>query len=232
MRLKDIFTLIFFVILLVTIPFSSASFLDLDGSYDTNNPYKYVDPTGEIPVDIIVDVAFIAYGAYRFAKDPSFRTAGDFGADVDFAFLPYVPNVKRLAEGAKLAEKGVEAARAGEKVRDVEKTIETAKNVPNPYGRLGSPEHRAEVEKITREIESNQQLKAQKEYTIRDPQTNQVKRFADVASVSKDKPVEFFQVGRVTKTGEPVARERRAIQDIQKTTGKRVTFRQYTPRRR
>ena len=90
-------------------------------SYVRNNPYKYVDPTGEIPIDVIVDVGFIAYGVYQFARNPSLRSAGELGADVAFAFIPFLPNIKRIKEGAKALGKAEDVkgvGRAGEKASD------------------------------------------------------------------------------------------------------------------
>ena len=86
-------------------------------TYVRNNPYKYVDPTGEVPVETIVDVVFIAYGSYQFARDPSLQTFSDLGIDVGFALLPYVPNVKRVAEGAKAINKAIDVVRGGENLR-------------------------------------------------------------------------------------------------------------------
>jgi len=90
-------------------------------TYVRNNPYKYVDPSGEIPVETIVDVVFIAYGTYQFARDPSLQTFSDLGVDVGFALLPYVPNVKRFAEGAKLIDKAKDVLKGGEKTGEVGK---------------------------------------------------------------------------------------------------------------
>ena len=103
-------------------------------AYVRNNPYKYVDPTGEIPVDIIVDVGFITYGAYRFAQDPSLKTFGELGADVGFAVVPFVPNVKRIKEGAQALDKGLDAVKGGEKVSDAARNIDNNKNLPDFYG--------------------------------------------------------------------------------------------------
>lgn len=40
-------------------------------SYVLNNPYKYTDDSGNIPVDVVVDVGFIGYDIYTIIQDPS-----------------------------------------------------------------------------------------------------------------------------------------------------------------
>ncbi len=97
-------------------------------AYVRNNPYKYVDPDGETPWDII-DIGFIAYGAYRFARDPSWSTAGNLGLDVGFAVVPLVPNVKRIKEAAKALDKVKDVGKTAEKVADIGKATEKAGDV-------------------------------------------------------------------------------------------------------
>ena len=92
-------------------------------SYVLNNPYRFIDPTGEVPVDIIVDLGFIAYGAYRFGKDPSLGTASELGLDIAFAALPFVPNLNRIKKGAEAA------ARARDVERNEQKITETTNRI-------------------------------------------------------------------------------------------------------
>ncbi len=87
-------------------------------AYVRNNPYKYVDPDGEIPWDII-DIGFIAYGAYQFARDPSWGRAGELGLDVGFAVLPFVPNVNRIKEAAKALDKAKDVGKTAENAADL-----------------------------------------------------------------------------------------------------------------
>ncbi len=99
-------------------------------SYVRNNPYKYVDPTGDIPIDVIVDVGFIAYGIYKFTQSPSLKSAGEVGLDVAFAFVPFLPNIKRGKELAKALSKA-------EDVRDIGKVSDASKLSPQEIGKLG-----------------------------------------------------------------------------------------------
>ncbi len=106
-------------------------------AYVRNNPYRYIDPTGDVPVDVVIDVGFIAYGLYSFSKDPSFKTAGELGLDVAFAALPYVPNLNRLKKGAEAA---AQAAEGADKVRDVEKGVDASKLTSQEIGKIGEDE--------------------------------------------------------------------------------------------
>ena len=65
---------------------------------------------------------------------------------------------------------------------------------------------------------------------VQTPQGSRSKRFVDVAGVepSTGTVEEMHQVGRQTKDGQPVARERKALDDIQEATGDRPKFHPYT----
>ena len=89
--------------------------------------------------------------------------------------------------------------------------------VPNPWGTIGSPAHQAAVEEIAQGIESNG-LEAVKEYQVKDPQGNIIRR-VDVAAMRSGVPEEFYQVGLITQSGFPIAREWYALMDIYDLTG-------------
>ncbi|WP_414885468.1 hypothetical protein, partial [Sphingomonas sp. Root241] len=87
-------------------------------------------------------------------------------------------------------------------------------SVPNPYGKLGGPEHRATVSVIVADI-SARGLKARTEFSIATPNGDRGSRSIDVVAIdSAGRVVESYQVGRQTGAGNPVARETRAINDI------------------
>ena len=81
------------------------------------------------------------------------------------------------------------------------------KKIPNPYGRKGGLKHQAMVEEIALDIRDKKRNFI-KELFIRLFSTNKGK-FVDVAEFEEDgKLVDFYQVGKQNKNGEPVKRER------------------------
>ena len=92
-------------------------------TYGNNNPYRYVDPDGELPLDVIVDAGFVIYDAGRMIGAGAAYAAGalsgnkalrveaaaglkevgvDLGASVVGLAVPYLPAaVTRGAMGAK-----------------------------------------------------------------------------------------------------------------------------------
>jgi hypothetical protein len=100
--------------------------------------------------------------------------------------------------------------------------------VPNPNGRKGSKEHQAKVKEVAEDVKARG-LKPEEEHMVKTPEGAKSKRFVDVAGVneSTQKVEEMHQVGRQTKSGQPVAREKDAMDDIQKATGKRPQFHPY-----
>lgn len=96
------------------------------------------------------------------------------------------------------------------------------KKVPNPYGKKGKPDHQNLMAKLL-EFLTNKFGDAADEYRVDLPSGK--KRYADVAALDEDgNPIEFHQVGRTNKNGTPKKRERKAMQDIEKATGKKVFF--------
>ncbi|HYO60074.1 hypothetical protein [Archangium sp.] len=84
------------------------------------------------------------------------------------------------------------------------------------------------MDEVTADVEARG-LKAEREHMVKTPEGAKSKRFVDVAGIneSTDKVEEMHQVGRQTKDGQPVAREKKAMDDIEKTTGKRPKFHPY-----
>jgi len=99
--------------------------------------------------------------------------------------------------------------------------------VPNPHGKAGGPAHQQGVINTVSQVEKGG-LEAIKEYQIRDA-SGRIVRYVDVAGVNPitKMPVEFYQVGKTTQAGLPVAREIRAIAEIEKYSGITSNFVSY-----
>jgi len=65
------------------------------------------------------------------------------------------------------------------------------------------------------------------EETIRTPGGNKSSRSPDITMETPDGTIHRENVGRSTKSGDPVARERKALDDIEKATGKRSSYTPY-----
>jgi len=79
-------------------------------TYALNNPLRYKDPDGRIPVETFLDLASLGKSLWDFARGPSWAGAGYVAWDAASVALPYVPGswVRRVAE---LGHAGLEAAK-------------------------------------------------------------------------------------------------------------------------
>jgi len=99
------------------------------------------------------------------------------------------------------------------------------KKIPNPNGRKGCDAHQDLIQKIASEMGKNG-LDPDTEHEIK--LDSGKKRYIDVAGLNENGLAdEFHQVGKQNKNGEPVARERRVIAEVEKKTGKTVFFHPY-----
>ncbi|MDI3288367.1 hypothetical protein [Polyangium sp. 15x6] len=97
------------------------------------------------------------------------------------------------------------------------------RRVPNPNGKKGGEAHQAKVREIEADIKERG-LKPKTEQRVRTPGGQKENRYVDVAGKRGDEVVEMHQVGRQTKGGQPVSRERKALDDVERATGQRPTF--------
>jgi len=120
-------------------------------TYVRNNPYKYVDPSGEF-VDTALDVAFIVSDVAILIDDPSTENAVALGLDVAGAVIPFITGVGKIykiskvgkaidkaEDVAQVSEKGKAVSKAVDKIEDVAKSgdvrnIENSKTLPDFYG--------------------------------------------------------------------------------------------------
>jgi hypothetical protein len=88
------------------------------------------------------------------------------------------------------------------------------KKVPNQNGRKGGPLHQELIEKVRNHIKSLD-LISRTEYHVRTPGGKKQSRFVDIVALdSKNKPVAYFQVGRMTKKLSLISRELDALTDL------------------
>ncbi|GAB6098004.1 hypothetical protein JCM14469_42580 [Desulfatiferula olefinivorans] len=93
-------------------------------AYCRNNPLKYTDPDGHVPVETILDIASLIDSVHSMCKDPSWSNAGWLAWDV-VGMIPYVPGswagkgVKYGAEAVGAVNKGSDIAKTVDKVEDV-----------------------------------------------------------------------------------------------------------------
>jgi RHS repeat-associated protein len=98
------------------------------------------------------------------------------------------------------------------------------KKVPNPNGKNGDAAHQETIGKAEKDMQ-DRGLTTQREYKVQTPGGEKSSRYVDV--VGKDAEgnvVEMHQAGKQTQAGNPVARETRALNDIENATGKRPQF--------
>ncbi len=98
------------------------------------------------------------------------------------------------------------------------------KQTANPDGRKGGKLHRDLIEKIKNYLRERGLFPKTEQMIILDDGR---KKYVDIAGKTEDGIVELHQIGKQNKNGEPVARERKAIHEIEKATGKKVFFHAY-----
>ncbi|PJK07713.1 hypothetical protein CO610_08740 [Lysobacteraceae bacterium NML95-0200] len=96
--------------------------------YAAGNPYKYTDSDGRA-LDIIADIGFIGYSAYKLATQPSWTNAVALGADVVAAAVPFATG---LGAGVRAAAHGADAVKVGSNVTDIERGSGRASNKLTP----------------------------------------------------------------------------------------------------
>ena len=94
------------------------------------------------------------------------------------------------------------------------------KKVPNPYGKKGGKLHQNKIQQIIEYLQKKG-LKIVREGYF--PNKKGKSRFADVTAFDENGELkEIHQVGKQNKNGTPIKRERDAIADIEKLSGKKV----------
>jgi len=100
--------------------------------------------------------------------------------------------------------------------------MENAKNIRNPNGKKGKEDHQAYIRELVGKL-----LSKFRDVAIEDKIviSKNKRRYSDISVYDENgNRTEIHQVGRTNKDGSPVARERRAIADIERATGIKVIF--------
>jgi RHS repeat-associated protein len=92
-------------------------------AYALNNPLKYVDPDGHIPVETIADIISIGHSTYSLITKPSWANVGFLAWDVAATVVPYVPG-SYVGKGVKAGSKVVKGA--SEAGQQTAKRVDTA----------------------------------------------------------------------------------------------------------
>ena len=85
-------------------------------SYCNENPIKYIDSNGKIPVETIIDVASIGWSFKDFVSQPNVTNFGFLAWDVVAAIVPYAPGsyvAKSVKSGTKIISKSSEYVKKG-----------------------------------------------------------------------------------------------------------------------
>ena len=85
-------------------------------AYCGGNPVKYVDITGEFPVETIIDFVSIGWSYMDFVREPSVANFGYLAWDVVAALIPYAPGSyasKTIKAGTKIISKADDYVKTG-----------------------------------------------------------------------------------------------------------------------
>jgi RHS repeat-associated protein len=167
-------------------------------AYGLNNPYKYVDPDGEFAIAIAIPV-----------------------------IMAYAPVIITGVEAAVITAVTYVAAKAAVEAYNASKS--ESKEDSN-VGRLGGKEHRDKVKERAQQLkDEGHEITAgggeKPERAVITPEGK--RRFPDISTKDPNGNNYHENVGKQTQKGEPVSRERRALKDIDRATGKKTGFKPY-----
>jgi hypothetical protein len=179
-------------------------------AYSGNDPVNKSDPNGH---------QGMGHNGGPGLEDDSDGDGIPDGMDLDdfHALSPFTGNDK-VVNGIRIHGVGTGAVPEGSGI------VGAPKKVPNPGGKLGDATTKARTEDVKREITSRGNT-FRVEVHERFVGGHKTSRYVDVVEYnSQGKVVARHQIGVTNKDGTPVSREKKAISDIEKATGEKVTF--------
>ncbi len=143
--------------------------------------------------------------------DPLRDLGIDLGKNVALSLVGGVA----IKHGVKFGRKGLNAVVG----RLLKKQKKQKKWVPNPYGSRGGPEHQKKIKEIIKYLVEEKKYThvgggGLPETTIPTKEGRKTMRRPDITVTDRDGNTYHINVGKQTKSGQPIARERQAMEDI------------------
>jgi RHS repeat-associated protein len=196
-----------------------------DGSnwytYASNNPVCFVDENG-----LWVQFAAAIVAMFILSSDVAIAPAGPLDPSESEKIKQAKAELAELKFAAFVASIGGSASAIPRynSIRRVQRFV------PNPHGRKGNPQTQQrvrEIEKETKEKHPEWEVEAggtMPERNVPTPGGNRNSRGPDLIFRKPNGERRFVQVGRTTKKGKPVAREKKALDDLRRVPGSRTKF--------
>ena len=182
--------------------------------YAGNNPVLYIDPTGHFRISQGLDMAQAgldicglvpAAGEFCDGANALIYLARGDNTNASLSAAAMIPFAGWGATGAKYTLK------YGDEIVDIVKG--TGKNVPNPYGKKGGPLHQGKIEEIASDLK-NKGYDIRFEEYVKTPGGHKNARYGDILVTDPTGKQWIVQVGKQTKSGNPISRENKAIEDL------------------